>query len=166
MVGGEPSNTGHLQPKDRQWRMRDYVGITPTVFSGVFLTEDTVQGVGDSASVRRTRKLWLLPRCGYSCLCRAAQNEVRILIINIVAASSPRRDSNPQIVVYLRTLSSGDSHPSAQCSTIEYFPKGHTDDIPSVSISSSRLAVLANMGMVIWDWKTSQVLFVCQSFGA
>jgi hypothetical protein len=40
-------------------------------------------------------------------------------------------------------------------------------DIP-VSISGSRLALLVylqdSMCMVIWDWRSGQILFVCQPF--
>ena len=157
--------------KSRGWRNRDCRRIGPIVCSGVFLTRDTVQGVGDPTSAHRIRKLWLLPWCRRNCLCRVGGSDVCILIIGIVAASSPRCDRAPQIVVYLRTLSGGGPHPSARSPTIPYSRKGkNVYEIPFVSISSSRLAVLMSMHdwkcMVIWDWKSSQVLFVCQSFGA
>ena len=70
-----------------------------------------------------------------------------------------------EIVIHLRTLSSGGFHPSARRPTIPYSRKDNVEEIPSVSISSSRLAVLMCMrhgvSMVIWDWKSAQILFVC-----
>ena len=91
------------------------------------------------------------------------------LVVKIVATSSLRCGSD--IVVHLRTLSSGGFHPSARRPTISYSRKGgNAYCIRSVSITSSQLAVLMRvqygMCVVIWDWTSSQVLFVCQSSSA
>jgi len=88
------------------------------------------------------------------------------LVIEIVAAGSPRRSEN--IVIHLRTLSSGGLHPAARCPTILYSQEGgdaiKISVISVVSISSSQLAVLTRAVhgtyMVIWDWRNAQVLFV------
>ena len=62
MGGGKRSSQGRRWPhKGRGWRNRDRKQIDPNSFSGVFLTKDPVQGVGDPASAHRTEKLRLLP---------------------------------------------------------------------------------------------------------
>ena len=85
--------------------------------------------------------------------------------------SSFRRDSEMQITVHLRTLSSGRPHPAAQCPTILYSRRGaNVYDIPFVSVTGSRLAVRMSVQrgtwVVIWDWKSGHILFVRQPFCA
>ena len=76
-------------------------------------------------------------------------------------------NSYTQIDIHLRTLSSGGHHPAARRPSITYSRgSGKVYYTPSVSITSSRLAVLMVVRIVIWDWKSAQVLFVCQPFGA
>lgn len=78
--------------------------------------------------------------------------------------------SDMQIAIHLRALSDGGYHPVARYPTIRYSRKGlDAREIPFVSITSSKLAVLTRVqrgvSMVIWDWKSAEVLFVCQSLG-
>jgi hypothetical protein len=70
--------------------------------------------------------------------------------------------------VYLRTMSDGRNHPAAQCPTIHYFRSGaRASYTHSLSITNSRLVVVAKLwgsnagfAMFVWDWNSSQVLFV------
>ena len=109
-----------------------------------------------------------LPWCQSDCLRRMARVPVRTIITgNVVANSFQRSSGFTQIVIHLRALSDGEHHPVAQSPTIQY----SRADLPSfflrsVSITSSRLAMLVNLKrgrvLVIWDWKSAQLLFVCQ----
>ena len=138
-----------------------------------------------SSSRRIPHKEWEIPfqtfavedYCFYPCADVIAFIElkeemcVHLLIIEVVAAGSLSCGSHVHIDIHLRTLSSGGFHPAARRPMISYSQRGiSASKISSASISSSRLAVLivTQYGecMVIWDWKSSQVLSVCQSFGA
>ncbi|KAF9643426.1 hypothetical protein BDM02DRAFT_1471703 [Thelephora ganbajun] len=81
-----------------------------------------------------------------------------ITFIELLAANSGLR-----IRIHLRTLSDGGCHPAAQCPTIYYSQRGTSGYYISTSITNSRLVVLMGVSyrecMVIWDWKTGQVLF-------
>ena len=77
--------------------------------------------------------------------------------------------------IQLRTLSDGGHHPAARSPAIRR-SRGYIDwagfqlrDPPLVSIASSRLAMLGDAEgeqcLNIWDWRSAQNLFVCQSFG-
>ena len=99
-----------------------------------------------------------------------ATARVRTIITGTAVANSFQRSSAfTQIVIHLRALSDGEHHPVAQSPTIQY----SRADLPWfflhwVSITGSRLAMLVNVNLnhgrvlVIWDWKSAQLLFVCQ----
>jgi hypothetical protein len=72
-----------------------------------------------------------------------------------------------RVNVYLKTMSEGKNHPDARYPTIHCLRSGaRVDHILSPSITNSRLVVIAKSWesggfvMIIWDWKSSQVLFV------
>ncbi|KAF9788530.1 hypothetical protein BJ322DRAFT_1106514 [Thelephora terrestris] len=73
--------------------------------------------------------------------------------------------ANMRIAIHLNTLSDGEHHPAAQCPIIHYSHKqtAMVADSFSVSITSSRLAILASLQLgrylVVLDWKSAQVLF-------
>lgn len=76
-----------------------------------------------------------------------------------------------EIEIHLKTVSGGRDHPAARCPTIHYSLRDALMGyISTVSITSSRLMAVARPEsrvlpvIIIWDWKTSQVLFVCQLF--
>jgi hypothetical protein len=70
--------------------------------------------------------------------------------------------------VHLRTMSDGRDHPNARCPIILYSRSGaRVSYILSLSITNSRIVVVAKSWerdggfvIVIWDWKSSRVLFV------
>ena len=71
-----------------------------------------------------------------------------------------------KIVIHLRILASGGFHPAAQVQKI-LCSQGGVDayDTPDVLISGSRLVLVMDPGaVVIWDWKSAQILFLCQLF--
>jgi len=160
----------------------------PTIAGGIYaIVEESVRLFNPgSPSQRIPHKEWEIPIPSVQGYVRdysfypgadiiafaALQEETCVyLVVKFVAASSLRRDSDVQIVIYLRTLSSGGFHPLARCPTISYPQKGgDVDDISFISISSSRLVVSAPLEhggcMVIWDWRSAQILFVRQPFDA
>lgn len=85
------------------------------------------------------------------------------------AVSSFRRNSYVGIEIHLRAMSDGGHHPAAQYPSIRYQRRGTDVSVSSPpSITSSRLAVvaIAESGdyLVVFDWKSAQVLFVRQLF--
>lgn len=76
------------------------------------------------------------------------------------------------IFFHLRTLSDGKNHPAARYPTIQYSRGGFTMyRMTSVSITGSRLAMFGTVQtgvpdrifLIVWDWKSGQVLFVRQT---
>ena len=71
--------------------------------------------------------------------------------------------------IHLRALSDGGFHPAARFPKISYLQEEKVDrrKTPVVLISGSRLVLVMEstndaMWMVIWDWKSAQIIFVCQ----
>ena len=70
--------------------------------------------------------------------------------------------------IHLRALSDGGFHSAAQFPKISYYQEDvDTRKTPLVLISGSRLVLVMDskddvMWMVIWDWKSAQIIFVCQ----
>ena len=74
-----------------------------------------------------------------------------------------------EIAIPLRALSDGGFHPAAQFPKILYSQKGvDVHETPLILMSGFRLALMidsrAEMRMIIWDWKSAQILFVRQPF--
>jgi hypothetical protein len=80
--------------------------------------------------------------------------------------------SDLMMEVYLRTMSDGRIHPDARCPTICYSRSGtRVNYIHSILITNYRLVVIVQLrkrgrgfAVIIWDWKSSQVLFVRRLF--
>ena len=92
-----------------------------------------------------------------------------MLVVGINIVDSSQRNSEMSIVIHLKTLSSGERHPAARFPMFNYSPGGAmVSSALFVSITTSRLAVLARVRrttcLVVWDWKSAQILFVRQSF--
>ena len=93
-------------------------------------------------------------------------------IIETSIVSSFRRSREERMEIHLKTMSDGGNHPAARRPVIHYSRSDTKYSyLPSSSLTSSRLAVVAGMSnkggsyvMIIWDWKNAQVLFVCQLF--
>ena len=116
----------------------------------------------------RPGQLFHLPRRKPNCLCRTANLYVCTSTTRIIIANLPQYSTgHMQIGIHLREMSDGRHHPAAQFPTIQYL---RTDTrqliIRSISITGSRLAMYASLGhgkiLVIWDWKSAQLLFVRQ----
>jgi hypothetical protein len=92
---------------------------------------------------------------------------VRTFVIGISVLCSCQHNSDVRFGIHLRSLSDGGHHPAAQCPTM-YYSRGRTriDDIYLGSVTSSRLTVIVEVPdgnhLVIFDWKSAQVLFVGQ----
>ena len=74
-----------------------------------------------------------------------------------------------RIEIQLRSLSDGKCHPAARLPTIRYSRGGiHERSLRLVSITTSRIATLVDLEggsrLVVWDWKSAEVLFVCRLF--
>ena len=128
--------------------------------------------MGDPASSRQRRRLWLLPscRCVCGCGCRAAIL-VRGLVMGTDVVNLFRHNSDVRIAIHLRTLSGGERHSAAQYPTFNYLRRGPmASSVSFVSITTSRLAVLVSQilrpmrHLVIRDWKSARVLLVRRSF--
>ena len=79
--------------------------------------------------------------------------------------SSSQFASDLQIEIHLRALSDGGHHPAARRPSICYSRAGDKPlKLCSVSVTTSRLVMLASVEettfLVIWDWRTTQVLLV------
>ena len=72
-----------------------------------------------------------------------------------------------RVKIYLRALSNGGRHPMAQYPTIEHSWTDLREFSDRMSVTGSRLAILAvserGSVLAIWDWKSAELLFVCQS---
>jgi hypothetical protein len=159
--------------KDSRWCICDHEGrLSSAVHSEFPLTRNTTQGVGDPPSGQRPMELWPLPWGRHDCLCQITGIEVRILVIGIHIVDSFWCYSDWMMEVYLRTMSDGRIHPNARCPTIHYSRSDvRASHTRPVLITNSRLVVIAKlwgMGagyvMIIWDWKSSQILFVRRLF--
>ena len=107
----------------------------------------------------------LLPSHRCICGCRIGGFFVRVLVVEVDVLNSFRRNSDMQIAIYLRTLSSGGLHPAAQFPTFHYSRRcNEAFRRFSVSVTNSRLAIVAEAMfetyLVIWDWKSARILFV------
>ena len=126
--------------------------------------------MGDPIPNRRSNRLPHLPRHRSNRFRRTGYIHVCAPILGIVVANSFQ--CSPifsQIVIYLQTLSDGEPHPEADCSPIKYVRMDTTRFFfISVSLSGSRLAMLGGRGprknIVIWDWRSGDLLFVRPSF--
>ena len=90
----------------------------------------------------------------------------------VYVCALPNRQCNDfWVEIQLRTLSDGGHHPAARCPTIYHSRKAievNGFGLASITITSSRLAMLVDTShspsLVVWDWRSSDVLFVCQFF--
>ena len=157
--------------EDSRWHSRSRRWwFSSAVRSGIRPTRNTLQAMGDPASSRRPVRLWLLSSRRCICGCRiATRSDVRALVMLTNVVNSFRRKSDIRITIHLRTLSGGERHSAAQCSTLDYSRGGAMDpDTLSVSITTSRSAVLMGVErvktLVILGWKSARILCVRRSF--
>ena len=138
--------------------------------SGIRLARNTLQAMGDQTSDLRFAEMWFLPPCGRICDCQSGRSDVRELVLmRTDIVNSFRPNSDTRTVIQLRTLSGGELHPAAQRPTFDYSRSRATMCVePSVSITSSRLAVFSSLRrrkyLVVWDWKSAETLLVRQPF--
>jgi hypothetical protein len=96
------------------------------------------------------------------------QAYVHVLVVGIGYYQLTVCNSPLMIVIHLRTLSDGEHHPATERPTILYSHHDGEHSVSFVSITGSRLAVLTRVStgqyLVIWDWKTGEMMCVCQSF--
>ena len=127
-----------------------------------------------SASRRIPQKEWEVPlpvdQLGGYDFCTSADV---IAFVGTKTQDLPRqtRGFDFWIEIQLRTLSDGGHHPAALWPMIQYAREETqvaSSRFLSTAITNSRLAMLADVkrmsSLVVWDWRSAQILFVCQFF--
>lgn len=130
-----------------------------------------MEEVGNLPSCRWFAALRLLSERRRDCRCWAGGTLVCTFVVRIAVANLAQYGSNPRITIHLRTLSDGSNHPAAQFPAIYYSPQGAMSRVRGrkISITNSRLMLRMicwelRHSLVIWDWKSGQILCVSQYF--